>query len=272
MARKTSLPGMLDAVEREAVEFLREHEPPEGYQLCFSGGKDSIVMRHLADMAGVKYTALFNCTTIDPPEVYRFIRREYPDTVWHFPKQNFFKLILTNGPPWSRARWCCRALKESGDIPGLTHLLIGIRAEESVRRANRPRVEVSTKKRGCTFYAPIHQWKDWQIWEHIERYGLAYPSLYDEGYSRIGCKLCPLSFNPSPQAQMRLQEKRKRYPVFVKKFESALKIWFDRSIERRTAEGKELKHKTFDEFLASYYTGFKDRDWKKEEVDHELLR
>ena len=67
MARKTSLPGMLDAVEREAVEFLREHEPPEGYQLCFSGGKDSIVMRNLADIAGVKYKALFNCTTIDPP-------------------------------------------------------------------------------------------------------------------------------------------------------------------------------------------------------------
>lgn len=67
MARKTSLPGMLDAVEREAVEFLREHEPPEGYQLCFSGGKDSIVMRNLADIASVKYKALFNCTTIDPP-------------------------------------------------------------------------------------------------------------------------------------------------------------------------------------------------------------
>ena len=67
MARKTSLPGMLDAVEREAVEFLREHEPPEGYQLCFSGGKDSIVMRNLADIASVRYTALFNCTTIDPP-------------------------------------------------------------------------------------------------------------------------------------------------------------------------------------------------------------
>ena len=70
MARKTSLPGMLDAVEREAVEFLREHEPPEGYQLCFSGGKDSIVMRNLADIASVRYTALFNCTTIDPPPSY----------------------------------------------------------------------------------------------------------------------------------------------------------------------------------------------------------
>ena len=73
-----SLPGMLDEAEQEAVEFLRENEPPEGYQLSFSGGKDSIVMRHLADMAKVKYTAIFNCTTIDPPEIYAFIRRNYP--------------------------------------------------------------------------------------------------------------------------------------------------------------------------------------------------
>ena len=50
MARKTSLPGMLDAVEREAIEFLREHEPPEGYQLCFSGGKDSMLMAKMMHM------------------------------------------------------------------------------------------------------------------------------------------------------------------------------------------------------------------------------
>lgn len=67
MARKISLPGMFDYAEQEAIDFLRQHEPQEGYQLCFSGGKDSIVMRHLADLAGVKYKALFNCTTIDPP-------------------------------------------------------------------------------------------------------------------------------------------------------------------------------------------------------------
>lgn len=261
MARKTSLPGMFDYAEQEAIDFLRQHEPQEGYQLCFSGGKDSIVMRHLADLSGVKYTALFNCTTIDPPQLYKFIRHCYPSTEWHFPKNNFFKLVEKKGPAWRRARWCCQELKESGDIPGLHSLLIGIRAEESVFRAKRKRVEASTRKKNCMFFAPIHGWKEWQIWEHIERYSLPYPSLYDEGYHRIGCKLCPVTFGPSPAAQQRIEKEKTRFPVFVAKFESALRVWFERSTKHRKEEGKKVYSDSFEEFLKSYYRGFKDRGW-----------
>ena len=40
-----------------AIERLKLFEPEEGYYLCFSGGKDSVVVKALADMAGVKYDA-----------------------------------------------------------------------------------------------------------------------------------------------------------------------------------------------------------------------
>ena len=256
MARKTSLHGMLDAVEREAVEFLREHEPPEGYQLCFSGGKDSIVMRHLADMAGVKYTALFHCTTIDPPEVYAFIRRHHPDTVWHFPRRNFFHLVERKGPVWNKVRWCCTELKETGDIEGLRSILIGIRAEESSRRASRKRIEPKKRNRSKTLLAPIHAWQEWQIWEHIERWRLPYPPLYDHGYSRIGCKFCPLTFGNSPARQARLQKAKAAYPRFVARYEAALAVWFKSDMERRKATGLPILHENFNEFLASYYRGF----------------
>ena len=246
-----SLPGMLDDAEQEAIDFLRQHEPPEGYQLCFSGGKDSIVMRHLADAAGVKYTALFNCTTIEPPEIYAFIRRNYPDTVWHYPKQNFFKRLEANGPAWSKVRWCCREFKESGNIPGFSALLIGIRAEESWRRARRPRVEPSKVSRDITYYSPIHQWKEWQVWEHIEKYGLPYPSLYDKGYSRIGCKLCPLTFAAGQAAQNRIENERRKYPHFTALFEGALRRWWN-----RTTAPAAKAYSTFEEWLAWYYRGF----------------
>jgi phosphoadenosine phosphosulfate reductase len=39
----------------EAIEFMREHEPPEGYTLADSFGKDSTVLWELAKMAGVKF-------------------------------------------------------------------------------------------------------------------------------------------------------------------------------------------------------------------------
>ena len=64
----------LDDFEREAISFLREHEPPEGYFVGFSGGKDSIVTLQLVRMSGVKHTPYYTCTRIDPPEMYRFIK------------------------------------------------------------------------------------------------------------------------------------------------------------------------------------------------------
>lgn len=62
----------------QAIEIMRHYEPPEGYWLAFSGGKDSIVLYRLAELAGVRFDAHYSLTTIDPPELVWFIRREYP--------------------------------------------------------------------------------------------------------------------------------------------------------------------------------------------------
>lgn len=46
----------MDFVE-VAIERLKAFEPEEGYYLAFSGGKDSVVIKELANIAGVKYDA-----------------------------------------------------------------------------------------------------------------------------------------------------------------------------------------------------------------------
>ena len=61
----------------ESIAFLQENEPPEGFFVGFSGGKDSIVSLELCRMAGVKHHAYYSCTRIDPPEVVQFIRTAY---------------------------------------------------------------------------------------------------------------------------------------------------------------------------------------------------
>lgn len=68
----------LDKVET-AIKRLQTFEPPEGYYLAFSGGKDSAVIKALADMAGVKYDAHYNLTSVDPPELVKFIKDFHSD-------------------------------------------------------------------------------------------------------------------------------------------------------------------------------------------------
>lgn len=96
--------------EEEAIEFIQKHEPPEGYFLGFSGGKDSVVLYDLAIKAEVKFEPYYSDTGIDPPELVRFIKKHYPDVKslkpnWHG-HRSFFGMIPGKGFPTKFARWC----------------------------------------------------------------------------------------------------------------------------------------------------------------------
>ena len=111
--RQASLPGYdLGDYIRESIDFLRQYEPPEGYFVGFSGGKDSITTLQLCKLAGVKHHAFYSCTRIDPPEVVRFIKREYPQVTWLFPKMTMWEGIRKKSPPLRMQRWCCDVLKK----------------------------------------------------------------------------------------------------------------------------------------------------------------
>lgn len=62
------------ALDEIAIEHIRQYEPTEGYALAFSGGKDSVVVHHLAERAGVKFEAKYFLTTVDPPELVKFVK------------------------------------------------------------------------------------------------------------------------------------------------------------------------------------------------------
>ena len=116
-----------------------------GYYLAFSGGKDSQALYHIAELAGVKFDAHMNFTSVDPPEVIRFVRKFYPEVDFIKPKKSIYQLAVEKQIlPTMRVRWCCAEYKENTGAGRVT--LIGIRHQESSRRAKRNEVEISNRK------------------------------------------------------------------------------------------------------------------------------
>lgn len=124
-----------------SIKRLQEFEPKEGYYLAFSGGKDSVVIKALADMAGVKYDAHYSLTTVDPPELVQFIKEHHSDVEIDVPRDadgnrvTMWNLIPRKVmPPTRLVRYCCAELKERGGDGRLC--VTGVRWAESANRKN----------------------------------------------------------------------------------------------------------------------------------------
>lgn len=252
--RQLAFPGFeLGDYIREAVDFLRRHEPPDGYFMGFSGGKDSIVTEKLCRMAKVKYQAFYSCTRIDPPEIYRFIEQYYPDVTWLYPKITMLSGIIKYCPPYRNRRWCCDHLKKApAHNHPLKHRIMGIRAEESLRRASRPRIDTFS---GQTTYKVIFQWPEWAIWEFIDAYKLPYPSLYDEGFYRVGCVVCPFIMGLRPGAVHIRKISIARWPGIWKAYEHAVKRWWTAST-KNSPRHKSYPGETVEDYWQAYLNGF----------------
>jgi phosphoadenosine phosphosulfate reductase len=224
----------IDKIET-AIERIKQFEPPEGYFLAFSGGKDSVTIRKLADMAGVKYDAHYNVTTIDPPELIKFLNSECNrDVIFDYPREGFFKMMEEmHRFPTRNMRFCCRLLKEQS-AKG-RRVLTGVRWAESAKRKNRKLMETcyrGDKKK--TYINPIIDWTDDDVWDFIKSHNVPYCELYDQGFTRIGCICCPAS-----SKKKRLME-LERYP----KHERALRLAFNKIYKYRIENNHKMQWKS----------------------------
>ena len=176
-----------------AINLLKENEPENGYQLAFSGGKDSCAINQIAKLAGVKFSPFYAQTTIDPPELVRFIKENHPEVKWITPKNgNMMRRIVDKpaAPPTRMVRWCCDEYKENCEKG--TVKIMGVRAMESKARETRWK-EKTKDRHGDLIICPIVFWSDEQLWQFIKSEKIKYCTLYDEGFNRLGCVGCPLN-------------------------------------------------------------------------------
>ena len=233
-----------------AIKMLRTFEPPEGYYLAFSGGKDSVVLKALADMAGVKYDAHYTVTSVDPPELVQFVKT-FPDVKREIPHDRNGKPVTMwnlierkKCLPRRLMRFCCAELKETQGHGRF--VLTGVRWAESTRRKlTRGLMEYSPRGSGATDRVdpdnpeteklfqfcptkaqrrlnPIIDWSDDEVWEFIRHFEIPYCRLYDEGWKRTGCVLCPMA-NRTQRAK-----EKETWPKITEAYLRAIKRAMDR--------------------------------------------
>jgi phosphoadenosine phosphosulfate reductase len=173
--------------------------------VSFSGGKDSLTTLDLTRSAVKKPIKVFFANTgIEFPETVEFARR--------FCKENEIELIEVNvneafwenlqsfGPPAKDFRWCCKVCKlapinsviEECTRTGKKCLTIdGKRRYESFKRSRIAPKEENPFIPGQVSVFPIRNWRAIEVWLYIFYRKLEYNPLYDEGFERVGCWLCP---------------------------------------------------------------------------------
>lgn len=126
-------------LEKQAIQWLKSFEPKkEPYYLAYSGGKDSDVILTLAKMAGVKYEAVHNLTTVDAPETIYHVRKQLDVRIDkardgegnHITMERL--IVEKRLPPTHKMRYCCSVLKERGGER--RKVITGVRRFESVKR------------------------------------------------------------------------------------------------------------------------------------------
>lgn len=277
----------LSRITDEAINFIRNAEKlalrmdERGFHVAFSGGKDSQVLLALIEMANVKHHAEMQVTSVDSPNIMRFVRKYYSQVRLNLPKRNMRQLILDKGMlPTRRARFCCSELKEKAGAGCCT--CIGIRKAESSSRKKRHSVEVIGQRVGYDIVtgelqeqnnwggqlfdndqptnvycvdgkdkvviSPIFDWTDNDIWAFIYKHNLPYCDLYDKGFHRIGCLFCPMAS---------LKEKAREMQMFPK---FAEKVYI-RTIRELMKKGKYDQFRTPEQVFQWWVSNESAKDW-----------
>jgi len=199
--------------------------------VSFSGGKDSLVVLDLTRSALKRSPkAYFINTGLEFPETVEYARKFCSDNNIDLDELDagdvFWENLPNFGPPAKDYRWCCKVCKLSpaGGIAeeGKYLTMDGKRRYESFSRARIPPKEENTLVPGQVNVYPIRDWRAIEVWLYIHWRGLEYNPLYDEGFERVGCWLCPAALGAEYRRMLKL------HPDLYHRWDTYLQEWAER--------------------------------------------
>lgn len=224
-------------IETEAVSFVKKTVTKHGNLpavVAFSGGKDSLATYLVVETALEESPPiLFVDTGIELPEtvehIENFARSRNAKIIGQRAGDRFWESVDTFGPPARDFRWCCKVLKLgpaatsiADEMEGESLSFMGQRKLESFQRSIEPRVTENPWVPGQTSANPIQNWNALEVWLYIFQRKEPFNPLYNRGYHRMGCYLCP----SSPLAE--LEGLRETHPELHKRWESKMREWAEK--------------------------------------------
>lgn len=144
-----------------------------------------------------------------PEETYqcaRDIERHFGIRIeWFHPKHDAVEDLMRQDGPYSfresvaARRQCCAIRKVEPLNRALAELdawITGVRREQTDNRASAEKIETDEAHGGIVKINPLADWSYDQIRDYVKEHRLPYNTLFEKGYSSIGCACCTRAVSP----------------------------------------------------------------------------
>lgn len=196
----------IESAVAEARRFIREvyeeHVGSGKIPVSFSGGADSTAVLSLAveELGAGRVLAIYTDTGLEFPETTGYVEsiasKIGVELVVLRPETDFIAEIEMRGLMSVEKRWCTELqkiipLRKFYSSNRVKIYLDGARDYESSLRERSPRIGVNPALPGILRALPIKKWPRMLVQLYLLSRKIPLNPLYDRGFTRIGCVVCP---------------------------------------------------------------------------------